>query len=404
MQTVAEPASYHLSSGKLIDDDDLVVDDDIIAFAVHHHMRFERIVDVVFDLLIFVVGQVVYAVEPLRLVGAVLVEIDRLFLFADLVVARVVADRAAFGTLDLLGTLGDPAVVKLVFALGADIMRRRERSHKAIRLFVRLGVALAHPRDDERRARLVDQDAVHLVDDRKRELALHSVGGNDRHIVAQIVEPKLIVGRIEDVARIRSLLLRGLHAVQVDPDRQTEEAEHLAHPIAMVLREILVDGDDLHPLARQGVEICGERRDQRLAFARSHLGDAPFVEHDAAHDLHIEMPESEHARARLAHGGERLGQQLVEGLALGVSLLVFFGACGEFLVRHRLELVLERNDFVCDLAHFAQLSLVAIGEYAYPFLPRRANGRAHYFILCFSILAQRAAIVKPNANTEIRSV
>ena len=97
-------------------------------------------------------------------------------------------------------------------------------------------------------------------------------------------------------------------------------------------------------LALDRVEIGGEGGDQRLAFARPHLGDAALVQHHAADQLHVEMALAEHALGRLAHGGEGRHQDVVEGLAGGELLAEGGGAVGELGVGKRLDLGLERVD------------------------------------------------------------
>ena len=71
------------------------------------------------------------------------------------------------------------------------------------------------------------------------------------------------------------------------------------------------------PLPVEGVEIGGQRGDERLAFAGDHLGDVAAVQHDAADDLHVEVPHVLGAAGGLAAGGERLGQEVVERFAVG---------------------------------------------------------------------------------------
>ena len=79
------------------------------------------------------------------------------------------------------------------------------------------------------------------------------------------------------------------------------------------------------PASGQRVEIERQRRHQGLAFAGRHFGDLALVQHDAAdqldvvrhhvpgqlvtghHDLGAQQP-----TGRLAHGGEGLGEQIVE--------------------------------------------------------------------------------------------
>ena len=100
-------------------------------------------------------------------------------------------------------------------------------------------------------------------------------------------------------------------------DAHAEEAIDPAHPLGVALGEIVVDGDDMHALAGERVQIDRERGDERLAFAGAHLGDAAFVQHHAADELHVEMALAQRALGRLAHGGEGGHQKFVERLAGG---------------------------------------------------------------------------------------
>ncbi len=76
----------------------------------------------------------------------------------------------------------------------------------------------------------------------------------------------------------------------------------------------------------------GERRDQRLAFAGPHLGDAAFEEYLAAHDLHVEVPHVQHAFAGLANDGKNFGQHRVERLALGQARAKLGGLAAQLFV------------------------------------------------------------------------
>ena len=92
--------------------------------------------------------------------------------------------------------------------------------------------------------------------------------------------------------------------------------------IGVALGQVVVRGDEVHTLARERVEVGRQRRDERLALTGLHLGDPTEVQRGAAHDLDVEVPLAEHAPGGLAHRGERLGQQLVEVLAVVDALAV----------------------------------------------------------------------------------
>ena len=74
-------------------------------------------------------------------------------------------------------------------------------------LVVEVGGLLGLAGDDQRRARLVDEDVVDLVDDREAVAALGLLLDLDREVVAQVVEAELGVGAVDDVAGVRLLLV-----------------------------------------------------------------------------------------------------------------------------------------------------------------------------------------------------
>ena len=99
-------------------------------------------------------------------------------------------------------------------------------------------------------------------------------------------------------------------------------------------------------LAFQGVEIGGQRGDERFAFAGDHFGDVAAVEHDAAHQLHVVVPHAQEAAAGLAADGKGLDQQVVERLARGQPLAELGRLLRQLGVGHRLVLRLQGGDGV----------------------------------------------------------
>ena len=193
---------------------------------------------------------------------------------------------------------------------------RRQLRDDAIDLVVEVGRFLRRAGDDQRRPRLVDQDAVDFVDDREVVPALDEVREVELHVVAQVVEAELVVGAVGDVRAVGDLALGVVQLVLDDADRHAEEAVDPAHPLGVAAGQVVVDGDDVDALAGERVEIGGQRGDERLAFAGLHLGDLAAVQHHAADELHVEVPHVQHAASGLADDREGLRQQVVERLAL----------------------------------------------------------------------------------------
>ncbi len=244
----------------------------------------------------------------LRLRHAGLGQRHRLVLLVDDVVA---------GRLELLAILGLDVALR-----DRALLQPRD---DAIDLVVEVGRFLGRPRDDQRRPRLVDQDAVDLVDDREVVPALHHRRELELHVVAQVVEAELVVRAVGDVGAVGDLALLVGQLVLDDADAHPEEPVEASHPLRVAARQVVVDRDDVDALAFERVQVGGERRDERLAFARLHLGDLAAVQHHAADQLHVEVPHVEHAASGLAHDGEGFDEQIVERLAVGDALAELVG-------------------------------------------------------------------------------
>ena len=108
---------------------------------------------------------------------------------------------AFFGRADRLVLEVDEVVAALLLALGTLLEARHEPGEGEVQVGRFLGLAA----DDQRGPRLVDEDVVDLVDDREAALALHALVELEDHVVAQVVEPELVVRAVRDVGGIRLL-------------------------------------------------------------------------------------------------------------------------------------------------------------------------------------------------------
>ena len=97
-------------------------------------------------------------------------------------------------------------------------------------------------------------------------------------------------------------------------------------------------------LARQCIEIDGERGHQRLAFAGLHFGNAALMQHHAADELHIEVALAQGSLRGLAHGGKGGRHQIVQALACGEFFPQRGGAGAQRLIGEGFQLRLECVD------------------------------------------------------------
>ena len=344
VQPLAVAAAEHEAARELVDNDDLAVLDDVVDVALHDAVRFERLVDVVRDGRVLGVGEVFEVKILLDLLHAARGQRRGLGLFID----------------DVVGLLVDVLLLLLV-GLRDDLLA--EARDEAFGAGIHLRGLLAHAGDDERRARLVDEDGVHLVDDDEGVPALHELVFKDCHVVAQVVEAHLVVRAVGDIRGVGLAALFAIEVVDDQSDGEAEEAVDLAHPLAVALGEVIVDRDDVHALARERVEVRREHGDKRLALAGLHFGDAPLMEHDAADELHAVGVEPDDAPRRLTDGRERLGQDVVERFAVLKALLELRRFGLKLRVAHRGVLVRHRLDLVGDGVDALELALAVGAEY-----------------------------------------
>ena len=216
-------------------------------------------------------------------------------------------------------------VLVVVVGLGAVAAELRLRVHlrdalerrsEPRQLAVHVARLLGSAGDDQRRARLVDQDVVDLVHDAERVAALHDLLQRAGHVVAQVVEAELRVGAEGDVGGIGLAPLLGAHVVLDHADLHAEHVVDGPHPVGVAAGQVVVHRHEVHALAGERVQEHRERGRESLALAGLHLGDRPVVEHHAADHLHVVVAHAERALAGLAAEREGLVQQVVQRLAL----------------------------------------------------------------------------------------
>ena len=228
-----------------------------------------------------------------------------------------------------------------------------ELQNQARELAVPAGhVALGRTGDDQRGTSLIDKNGVDLIDDGVVVATLYEIGLLPRHVVAQVIKTEFVVGAVGDVGVVLLATLRRLLVGDDAAGAHAEEAVDTAHQLGLVAGQIVVDGDDVDALTVECVQVGRQRGHKGLAFTGLHFGDVAPVQSGAAHELHVEVTLAEGALGDLAHGGERLGHDLVQTLAVFDFLLELRGLGLQVLVGEGGNLVLQG---VHGLSHVLQL-------------------------------------------------
>ena len=318
VQTVGIAAARHNAARELVYDQHLIVLHHIILIPEHQIVGPQSQNDVVLDLQILRIRQVVnmeILLHPLYAVGS---QVYNLILFIDDEIPRL-RDLLAHDGIHL-GKLS--AGLAPLHGFRQDIADLIELRGLA---------ALAG--NDKRRPCFIDENRVHLVNDRVMESALHQLLLVNHHVVAQIVKAQLIVRHIGDITGIGrpSLVIR--IPIQDHAYRQPQSLVNLAHPLRVTVRQVVVHRHDMDALSFQGVQVSRKRRHQRLSFTSLHLGDTSLMQDNSADQLHPVMLHAKHTPGRLADSRESLYQQVIQRLAVRQALLEFSCLSLQLLIR-----------------------------------------------------------------------
>jgi len=143
---------------------------------------------------------------------------------------------------------------------------------------------------------------------------------------------------------------------------QPQEVEQPAHGAAVALSQIIVDGDDVHALAGERVQVSGQGRDQRLAFAGTHFGDLALMQRQAADQLHVEVTHAQRADRAFAADGKGFGQDVVQGRAGREAIAEFLRLATQFIVAQFLNGRFQRIDLFDDHPVLFEQAVVAASK------------------------------------------
>ena len=154
----------------------------------------------------------------------------------------------------------------------------RQHGHHLVHGHVLRRVVVCLSADDERCARFVNQDGVHLVNDGVVEATLHAVFGFVDHVVTQVVETKFVVGTVGDVCVVGRLLFFTRQLRQIDAHTHAQEVVELAHPLRITAGQVVVDRDHVHTFVGQCIQVHRQSGREGLAFTGAHFRNFAVVQ------------------------------------------------------------------------------------------------------------------------------
>ena len=168
MKPIGITTPMHETTRKFIDDDDFPIFHDIVLVPRHHELRPKRLREEMIEFQILSIVKIAHA--------------EHLFHFR----------HARFRRRD-----------RLLFLVDCKIFVLHQLRHIFRQDIVIVRRFLSRTGNDERRARFIDQNGVHFVNQAIMKRPLHHLIDRRHHIVAQIIKTEFIVRPVCDIGRIR---------------------------------------------------------------------------------------------------------------------------------------------------------------------------------------------------------
>jgi hypothetical protein len=344
VQPVGPLPAHHQTTGELVHNDDLAVLHDVVLVAHVNHVGAERLLDDVRAIHVrpdveaadlgFVLGGLHAVVGDADLFAVKLDDVELAvadgfgFFFGD----QVGVDLEAFvGVLEalILGVFRRRAVAPFADAGGGRgielLLLADQHAGEVVAPAVLVHVVVGRPGDDQRGARLVDEDRVHFVDHAVIEWALHLRVAAHLHVVAEVVESEFAVGAVGDVAGVfgaaQAFEAARVHLGLDVAHGDVEQVEDRLGKFRIAFHQVIVDRHDVDALALADLEIGGEVADDGLALAGAHFRDLVLEEGPPADELAFEVAVILGPLRRLAEHGERFRHDGFHAFAIGQSLL-----------------------------------------------------------------------------------
>ena len=172
---------------------------------------------------------------------------------------------------------------------GKCVLSAYQQLHTMLILVVHLILSFRHRTTDNQRCTcIVNQYRVHLVHDSVVMSALYEVHRAGSHIIAQVVEAKLVIRTKCNIARICTATLIRVWFVFVDTIHgQAMEHIERTHPLRVTFSQVVVHCHHVYALVGHSIEEDWQGSHKGFTLTRSHLGYLAFVEYDTTNELHI---------------------------------------------------------------------------------------------------------------------
>ena len=321
MQTIRITSSRHDTSGKLINDHNLIIFYYIVLITEHQIISTECQVHIVLNLQILCICQILNIEELLYFFYTLLCQSnDFIFFINDKVTS--LSDLFSHNSCHL----GH-------FSTGFTFLKLTCQN---ICNLIQSGRLTALTGNNQRCSGFIDQYRVHLVNDGIMKISLYQLLFINYHVVTKVIKSQFVVGDIGNITGVLFPTLIVVHIIQYHTYGQTEEFMDFSHPFCISLCQIVIDGNDVHALSFQCIQISRKCRNKGLTFTGSHLCDTSLVKNDTTDDLYTVVFQSNGTLCTLTDSGICFRKQVIQCLSICQSVLIFLRLCAKLFVSQSL--------------------------------------------------------------------
>ena len=124
-----------------------------------------------------------------------------------------------------------------------------------------IDIAGCGARDDQRGTSLVDQNRVDLIDNHEVVSSLDHIFRTLRHVVTQVIKTEFVIRSVRNIGVVLLAAFFRLLSNQHAAHGESQEIVDASHQIRLVLRQIIVHGDNVNALTGQCTQVGGHSRD-----------------------------------------------------------------------------------------------------------------------------------------------
>ena len=132
---------------------------------------------------------------------------------------------------------------------------------------------------------------------------------------------------------------------------QAEKTVKLAHPFAVTLCKVIVNGNYVNALALKRIKICRQGCHKGFTFTCFHFRNSALVQNDAADYLHIKVLHSKHSPCAFSANCESIRQNIIKRFACCKPVFQNLSLGNKLFVAHFAIFIFKRHNLVCGFLY-----------------------------------------------------